>query len=53
MPEMQNFGEYSLNARLFSLVSFDELVETPQALHCFCKVYFLKIHACLERYNRV
>ena len=50
---MQNFGEYSLNARLFSLVSFDELVETPQALYCFCKVYFLKIHACLERYNRV
>ena len=33
--------EYSLNARLFTLAGFDELLETRQrALHCFWKVYF-------------
>ena len=42
--------EYSLYARLFTLASFGELVETRErVLQCFCKVFFSKIHACLER----
>ena len=42
--------EYLLNARLNTLTSFGELVETREkVLHCFCKVYFSKIHTCLER----
>ena len=42
--------EYLLYARLFTLASFGELVETRErVLQCFCKVYFSKIHACLER----
>ena len=46
--------EYSLNARSFTLAGFYELLETRQrVLHCFCKVYFLKIQACLERHNLV
>ena len=42
--------EYLLNARLNTLTSFGELVETREkVLHCFCKVCFSKIHTCLER----
>ena len=44
--------EYLLSARLFTLASFGELVGTrEEVIHCFCKVYFSKLHTCLERHN--
>ena len=44
--------EYLLNARLFTLASFGELMETREkVIHCFCKVSFRKIHTCLERHK--
>ena len=44
--------EYLLSARLFTLASFGELVGTrEEVIHCFCKVYFSKLHTCLARHN--
>ena len=44
--------EYLLSARLFTLASFGELVGTREkVIHCFCKVYFSKLHTCLKRHN--